>query len=70
MRLSGNPVWKSKTLVTPTWGYLHLVVFSVILGSIGAVVSKWLLTQKRLAVGRNGLKFWTQAHWKHRLVYS
>ncbi len=35
------------------WGNLDLLVFKVIWGAFSAVVSKWLVTQKWLAVEQN-----------------
>ncbi len=37
-------------------GTFDLLVFKVILRSFGALVSKWPVTQKWLAVEQNGLK--------------
>ncbi len=44
-------------VVTCIWGTLKLLVFKVILGSSGALVSTWPVTRKWLAVERNKLKF-------------
>ena len=34
-------IWDSERLATHIWGIFDLVVFKVILGSLGALVSKW-----------------------------
>ncbi len=47
-------------IVTCMCGTFDLLVFNVILASSGALVSKWPVTQNRLAVERNGVKFGTQ----------
>ncbi len=43
-------------------GTFDIVVFRVILGSLGALVSKWHVTQKPLVVEQNGLKFGTRRY--------
>ena len=40
----------TQIVVTCIWSTFDLLVFSVIFGSFGALVSKWSVTQKRLAV--------------------
>ena len=43
----------------PVCGTFDPLVFKVILGSFGALVSDWPVTQKRLAVEQKGVKFGT-----------
>ncbi len=40
----------------------NLVGFNVISGLFVALSSKWLVTQQRLVVEQNGVKFGTQGH--------
>ncbi len=40
-----------------TWGTFDHLVFKMIWGSFGALVSKLPVTRKRLAVEKNGVKF-------------
>ncbi len=47
-------------MVVCVWGTFDLLAFKVMLGSFGALVSKWTLTRKNLAIERNGLKFGTR----------
>ena len=47
-RVKRIEIWDSWILVAHVWGTFDLVGFEVILGSFGAVVSKWPVTQKRL----------------------
>ncbi len=42
------------------YGSLDLLVLKVILVSLGALVSKWPVTRKWLAIKRNGVKFLTR----------
>ncbi len=41
-RAKRTEIWDSGILVTHIWSTFDLVVFNVILGSFGALVSKWL----------------------------
>ncbi len=50
-------IWESCTVVIHVWGTLDLLVLNVILGSFSALVSKWPLTRKQLALEQNWLKF-------------
>ncbi len=43
-------------------GTCDLVGFKIIVGSFGALFSKWPVIEKRLAMDQNGLKFGTQGH--------
>ncbi len=52
-----SEIWESGVIVTRIWGTFDLLVFKVILGSFGAFVSKWPVTQKRLAIEPTGMKF-------------
>ena len=54
-RAKWTKIWESGTQVTYIWGTFHLVGFKNIWGSFGALFSKCLVTQKRLAVEPNGL---------------
>ncbi len=45
-----SEIWDSWVLVTHIWGIYDLVVFKVILGSFGAIVSKWPVCRKWLVV--------------------
>ncbi len=42
------------------WGTFDHVVFKVILGSFGALVSKWPVTRKQLDIQHNRVTFGTQ----------
>ena len=42
------------------WGTFDLLAFNVILESFGALVLKWPVTRKWLAVHRDGVKFGTR----------
>ncbi len=46
-----SEIWSSWTI--GIWGTFDPVGFKVISGSFGAIVSKWLVSQKRLVVERN-----------------
>ncbi len=56
-------IWETGTRVIHIWCTFDLIVFKVILGSFGALVSKWLATRKLLVVERNGLKFVTRGRY-------
>ncbi len=61
-RAKTTEIWESGILVTHIWGTFDLVGFKVILGSIGALMSKWPVSQKRLVIKQKGLKFENQGH--------
>ncbi len=46
--------------VTCIWGTFDLLVFKVILGLFSALVSKWPVTRKTLAVEENEVKVGTR----------
>ncbi len=49
-RTKRSKIWDSGTLVIHMWRIFDLVVFKVMLGSFGGLVSKWTVTQKRMVV--------------------
>ncbi len=49
-RVKRSEIWESGVVVICIWGTFDLLVFKVILGSLIALVSKWPVTQKYLAV--------------------
>ncbi len=49
-RAKRGEIWVLGVLVNHIVGTLDLVVLKVILGLFGAIVSKWPVTRKRLAV--------------------
>ncbi len=53
-----SEIWESGLVVTCIWGTFDLLVFKVILGSFIALVSKWPVTQKRLAIRATRTEFW------------
>ncbi len=55
-RAKWSEMWDSWILVTQIWATFDLVGFEVILGSFGALVSKWPLTRKWLVVERHEVK--------------
>ena len=55
-RAKRTEIWDSGILVTHIWGAFDLVGYKVILGSFSALVSKWSVSQKWLAVEQNGVK--------------
>ncbi len=59
-RVTRSEIWYSGVVVISICDTFDLVVFNSILGFFGALVSKWPVTQKRLAVEQNGLKFRTK----------
>ena len=61
-RAKRSEIWDSWTIVINIWGTFELVGFKVILGSFGALVSKWPVSRKGLVVERNGVKFGTHGH--------
>ena len=58
-RAKWTDIWETwvQVPVTHIWGTLDLIVFKVILGLFGALVWKWSVTRKRLALGQNWVKF-------------
>ncbi len=58
-RMKWSGIWVSGILVTHIWDTFDHVGFRVIFESFGTVVLKCIVTQKRLAVERKGLKFRT-----------
>ena len=61
-RAKRTEILDSGIVVTGTWGTFGLLRFKVILGSFGALVSKLAVSQIRLAVERNGVKFGTRGY--------
>ena len=61
-RAKRSAIWDSWILVTYIRGTYDLIVFKVILGSFGAIVSKWPVSQKGLVVERNGVKLGNHEH--------
>ncbi len=57
-RLTQSAIWDSGVVLTCVWCTFDLLVFKVILTSFGALVSKWSVIQKQIAIERRGLKFW------------
>ena len=55
-----SEVWDFWVVVTCISSPFYLLVFKVMLGAFGALVSKWHITQKLLTVEWNGMKFGTQ----------
>ncbi len=47
-RVKRSEIWESGVLVACIWDTFYLLVFKVILGSLGALVSKWHVTRKQL----------------------
>ncbi len=60
LRAKRSEIWDLGTLVTYMWCTFDLVVFKVILVSVGELVSKWPVTRKRLVIERNRVKFETR----------
>ena len=60
VKRSENKIWDLGGVVTYIRGTFYLLVFKIILGSFGALVSKWPLTRKQLDVVRNGVKLETR----------
>ncbi len=58
LRAKLSEIWDSETLVTHIWITFDLVGFNVILGSLGALFSKWPVSRKRLVVEQNGSEVW------------
>ncbi len=56
-RVKQNEIWNLVLVVVRTLGAFNLLVFKVVLGSFGAVGSKWPVSGKRLAIEGNRLKF-------------
>ncbi len=54
--------WTRGIQVTCMLRIFDLILFKGILRSFGALVSKWPITRKRLAIEWKGLKFETQWH--------
>ncbi len=57
-RARRSEIWDSGTLVTHMWCTFDFVVFKVILGSFGVLVSKWPVSRKRLAVEQKSSEIW------------
>ncbi len=55
-----SEIWELMVVFICIFGTFNLLVFSVILGSFRALVSKWHVTRKWLAVEPNGVKFGRQ----------
>ncbi len=49
-RAKQSEIWDLGALVAHIWGTFDLVRFKVIFGSFSALVSKWLVTRKRLII--------------------
>ena len=58
MTVKGTEIIDSATLAK-YMGYLDLITLKIILGSFSALISAWLLTQKRQVIEQNRLKFVT-----------
>ncbi len=61
-RAKRSEIWDSWILVTYIWGTYDMVVFKVILGSFGALVSKRPVSRKGLVVEQNRVKFGNHEH--------
>ncbi len=57
-----SEIWDSGVLVELIWDTFAIVVFKVILESVGAVVSKWPVTQKLLVIEKNREKHVTRGY--------
>ncbi len=53
-KVKRGEIWALWILVTHALGTFDLVGFQVVLGSFGALVSKWHVTQQQLVLERNG----------------
>ncbi len=63
------PSCNSSCGVTGISGTFDLLLFNVSLGILGALVLKWHVTQKHLAVQQNGVKFGNQGQFYVYLGY-
>ncbi len=56
-RIIWSKIWDFQVVVIFIWGSVDLLLFNIVLGSFGAIVSIWHRTRKRLLEERNVVKY-------------
>ncbi len=59
-RAKWSGIWDARVLLQHIWGSVDLKVIKVICGSFDALVSKWHVIQKQLALEQNGMQCGTR----------